>query len=120
MRSTNAEKNNTRGKKRSSYPVFSSASKCRRKFWGCRFHGRSLTKTERKSRNEKLKKNLQRNESCCAQTERKADQVWLGQAAVALGTLEAAQWGLELQLQEVAEEVEELQPQLLQLGRAQL
>lgn len=59
-------------------------------------------------------KNLHGNERCCTQTARKADQVWLGQAEVA-----ARQWGLELELQQEVE-VEELQPQLLQLGRAQL
>lgn len=45
-------------------------------------------------------------------------QVWLGQAVVALGALEAWQWGLKLLVEVV--EVEGLQPVFLPLGREQL
>lgn len=48
--------------------------------------------------------------------EKKTHQVWLGQPVVALGALEAWQWGLTLEV--VA--VEGLQPRLQQLAREQL
>lgn len=49
--------------------------------------------------------------------EKNTHQVWLGQPVVALGALEAWQWGLTL---EVVVAVEGLQPRLQQLAREQL